>query len=596
MRRIDIFDTTFRDSAHTLRKTPLRTDELAPLAELMDAVGFPAAEVWGGATFSTCLRQLNEDPWDRLKLLTQKLKRTPLKMLVRGQCLLGFRPVPADVIRAFAKQAAEHGIRLARVFDPLNDIDNLEIVIQSLTEAGIAVEGCLVYTQSPVHSVARFVEDARHLVRLGAKGVCLMDIAGIITPSVARDFVTEVTQTAPVSLHARSTTGMAAMAYQAAIEAGASGVDCIIAPFGISSNMPTVEAILEALSGTDVESGIDPKALRAYSKRAESIAMQHAMNQSDRQIVESAISVHKISIGMLSGLIGELKSLNAQNRLGEVLAEVTRIREDFGWPPLIAPISPMVSAQAIQNVMLGQRYAIMSRETMNYLKGLYGRPPGEINPDLLKGVPKVQGRAANLLPPRMESAEEELKKEGLLQKKEDAITYALFGQLALSYFHYRKNPSAPRKTARNLDTRVQLLTALMERRHLGRLEIGEKDFKIKLVKRGAHPRHAPAHPAGEPSSAGHAPATAPEREKATGTPVPSPLSGIFYRAPAPNQPNFVEPGAEVTEDTVIGLVEAMKLFHEVKAGGAGVLKAFACENGDSVDQGEAVAYLEPAKS
>lgn len=593
MRSIEIHDTTLSDSTHALRKAPLPAKEVVPLAEAMDAVGFHSAEVWGGATFDACLRYLHEDPWDRLRILSQKMARTPLRIIVRGQNLLGYRPMPLDVTRAFAREAARNGIRVARVFDSLNDIPNLEFVISAFIEAGVEPQGAIIYTQSPVHSVERFAMDAKHLVDLGCRSVCINDIAGILTPSVARQLVHAIQGFAPVAIHSRSITGMGAVSYIAAIEAGAVGIDCTIAPFSIAAAQPTSEAMLEAIADMNVETSIDRKALKAYSKLAEQIAVRHSIGLDEQQLFQSMISVHKIPIGMLTGLIAELRAINALARLSDTLAEVTRVREDFGWPPLITPISQMVSAQAIQNVIFGKRYSVMAREVLDYLRGMYGTPPGEVNPELLKGITPMTGRSSALLPERLEGCEAELKKEGLFQKSEDIITYALFGPLAISFFRHRKEPQAPRKVVSNVDSRLELLTAFMERRGVRKLELSGKEFHVRLVKRSA-----PA-PVARPAASGDTPSVEIEELVEEAAEVPAglicaaPLSGTFYRAPSPGQPAFVEVGSEVSEETVIGLVEAMKLFHEVKAEKKGVIRSFAVEAGGMVEQGGAIAILDP---
>lgn len=594
MPRVDIFDTTLRESVNTLRQSTLRASEVASLAELMDKVGFTAVDAWGGATFDVCMRYLNEDPWDRLRVLNEKFRRTPVKILIRGQNFLGYRPVPIDLIEAASRHLVKYGIRFVRVFDSLNDIDNLELVIRVLIDAGLEVEGGLVYTQSPVHSTETFIAAAARLAELGCESIGLTDVAGMMTPAVVRELVAEIAMMKPVNLHARSSSGMASMTYLAAVEAGVRGLDCTIGPFGASSSLPTVEAMLEAFVDTDQETTIDRAALRACSKKGESLAVKHVISNDDQRIVDNTVSVHKVSVGMLSGLFAELKSMNALDKLGEVLAEVTRVREDFGWPPLITPISQMVSSQAIHNVIRGSRYSIMSKEVKDYLKGMYGRPPGEINPELTKNLTTVSGRAALLLRPVMEDAEAELRRLGLFQKEEDAITYALFGQLAMSFFRARKEPSKPRSHKHAADAKLELLSAYMQKRGLARLAIGGPDFRVNLVRRRPDERPVREYvidDAGSDSSFEEEPAAG-EKVTPGGTPIGSPLTGLFYRSSAPGAPPFVEAGSEVEEDTVIGLIETMKLFHEVKAGARGVFQGYAVENGETVESGSPVAFLE----
>ncbi len=596
MRRIAINDTTLSDSTHGLRKSVLRSEDILSLAESIDAVGFDAAEAWGGATFDNCLRHLNENPWDRLRILSSRMPHTPLRIIVRSQNLLGYRPMPLDVIKAFAAEIAANGIKVVRIFDSLNDLGNLEIVIPVFLEAGVAVEGTIVYTQSPVHSIEGFSEMAGHLAAMGCQTLCLNDVAGILTPSLARRLVKALAAVLPVSVHCRSITGMGAMAYVAAIESGAVGIDCAISPFAMAASQPTIESMLEALEGADVETGVDRKALKAYMKKAESIAMRHTAEQNDPHLMQSLFSVHKIPFGMLSGIVSELHRINAVHRVQEVLAEVTSVREDLGWPPLITPLSQMVQAQAIQNVLRGTRYAMIPQELRDYLKGLYGRPPGEVNPELAALVTPVSGRAALLLPPRMQTLEAELKAANFYEKPEDVVTYALYGPLALAYFHVRRDPDAARRAAPTTrDNTLEILTAFMERRRVRRLEIDGKDFRVKLVRRGPPAARSAATVHEEAAYEAEEARVREERDAVpTGPAITAPLGGTFYRSPAPGQPNFVEVGSEVTEETVVGLVEAMKLFHEIKAEKAGIIKSFAVENGGNVERGGAVAFLGPA--
>ena len=599
MSKIEIYDTTLRESVNTLRQSALTGGEVATLADLLDKVGFTAVDAWGGATFDVCMRYLNEDPWARLRMLTAKFEKSPVKILIRGQNLLGYRPVPQDLIQATAKHLSLSGVKMARIFDSLNDIDNLEPVIETFQDVGMDVEGCLVYTQSPVHSNERFVEDAKRLVEFGCRSICITDVAGMLTPTTARDLVSQICKITDVNIHARATTGMASMTYMAAIEAGAKGIDCTIAPFGISSSLPTVEAMLEALVEKKIETNIDRAALKECSKKGEFVALKHVITTDNQQMVENAISVHKISIGMMSGVLAELTTLNALDRLGDVLKEVTVVREDLGWPPLITPISQMISAQAIQNVVQEKRYVVMSREISDYLKGLYGTPPGELNPDLLEGITQVSGRAAMLLPPVMEKAKADLEKEGLEANDERVITYSLFGPLALAFYKGTNDQTPAPKKVSDSNSRLKMLSAYMDKRHLKRLEIQGEDFRVKLVKAGSDKRRVVSQAedfdlsddlSGYDDEAGGAE----ESEKTSGRPVESPLTGVFYTAPSPGQPPFVEPGSEVDADTVVGLVEAMKMFHEVKAQFAGVFSSYAVESGGSVDQGSPVAFLEDA--
>lgn len=586
-RRIQLSDTTLADTTHALRGAPLTQEEILSLAGPLDEAGFHAVEVWGGSTFDLCLRLLHENPWERLRAMAGKMKRTPLRIIVRGQNLLGYRPQPLDVIQAFAEETAACGVRMARIHDPLNDPDNLGPVIDAFNRVGIETQGSIIYTQSPVHTMATFRDYARRLAAMGCARLCVSDIAGILTPHLARDLVREIAAFAPVSVHIRSVSGMGALASVAALEAGAEGVDCALGPFSVATAQSSPEAVLEALVGGELETGIDRRALKACTRNAERIAVRHAGSAEDTALLQNIISVHKIPFGMLSGLVAELRGINAMDRLPEILAEATRVREDFGWPPLISPVSQMVAELAIQNVVSGRRYGVVSREARDYLRGVYGAPPGAVNDALGGDLVRVTGRSALLLPPRMEPIETELVNLGVFRAREDVLTFALFGAAALPFLRDRGRTKS-RLASNAPDRRLEFLTAFMERRRLRRLEVAEKDFQVRLVKRGP----APPAPAIQPfAPTAESPSAPPPAAIPSGPVVRSPLGGTFYRSSGPGQPVFAAEGAEVTAETVIGLVEAMKLFHEVKAGVVGTIERFEAADGGTVEEGSAICRL-----
>ncbi|HBW47780.1 TPA: hypothetical protein DEF17_07610 [bacterium] len=591
-RKIKISDTTLSDSSHTLRRMPLSIEELIPLAEAMDVAGFYSAEVWGGSTFDTCLRYLNENPWERLRIFSRKLKNTPMRIIVRGQNLLGYNPLSMDVIKAFAEEIAKNGIKYARIFDPLNDIGNLEHVISTFIAAGVDVEGTIIYSQSPVHSNEGFTEFGSQLLAMGCKSLCVNDVAGMLTPAEARELATSLSKLAPTFFHTRSISGMGALTYTAALEAGAEGIDCTIGPFAVSAAQPTIESMIHSASDLGLDTGLDQRTLRAYSKAAEYVAMKFATDNEDSNLSQNLISIHKIPVGMLVGISSELAAISAQQKLAEVLSEVTRIREDFGWPPLTTPISQLVAAQAIYNVISGKRYELKSREVINYLKGMYGSPPGEINPELFKGIERVSGRASLLMEPMMKKLENELRHEGVFERYEDVITYALFGQTALLYFKKRNDPSYQPQILQSVDNRLELLTSFMKRRGIKRLEISSKDFRIKLVKGFTKQQTQNINSDSEFEDSKDSEKKSIESDFLKLEKIISPLTGTFYRASSPSDPPFVTEGTEVDENTVIGLVEAMKLFHEVKAERKGIIRKFAVENGETAEQNGVLAYME----
>ncbi len=601
MPSIGISDTTLRDSYQALRTTRFSGEEVLPLAEKIDPVGFEAAEVWGGATFDVCLRFLREDPWKRLENFRRSISRTPLRMLLRGHYLLGYRPQPLDLQEAFIKTAVAKGISEIRVFDALNDPENLAEPIRFAKEAGARVQGALVYTESPYHSEEGFCATAKDLTDLGADAIALTDVAGILSPAHARRLIEGIRAATgkPVHLHARSVTGMAAMTYLAAAEAGAAGLDCPVAPFALSGAQPATETMVAALEDMGISTGIDREALKRLSKASERVAIRHIQGRADRALYEMTVVVHKLSSGMVSNIVTQLSAHGALDRLEEILNEVIRVRIEFGWPPLVTPVSQMVATQAVFNVLLGERYGRVPRDTVEYFKGYYGRPPGPVDESVaervLKGQPRASGRAGALLPPALPAARARLEKEGLLEREEDLLTYALFPRNALEFFQYRKNPGA--FAARSPGGEIPETQLLLDRFHsilrkhrLSHLEVEEGGRRISV----SRPTVVATVPVGAAVAVPDSPTVAATSAVPEGDPVPTPLGGVFYRSPTPEAPSFVEVGDVVGPETVIGLVETMKLFNEITAGSSGRVTSVVATNGQMLKAGDPILFITPA--
>lgn len=439
-RQVKITDTTLRDSHQSLLATRMKTEDMLPIAEKMDKIGFHSLEVWGGATFDTCLRFLNEDPWERLRQLRAAFKNTKLQMLLRGQNLVGYKHYADDVVEAFVRLAIKNGIDIMRIFDALNDVRNMEKAIEITKREGGHVQATVVYTISPVHDVKHYVETAKILAGLGADSLCLKDMAGILSPRAAYEIISEMKAAVdlPLQLHCHYTSGLASMAYLKAIEAGADIVDTAISSLALGTSQPPTETIVAALEGTEYDTRLDLKQLSEVAQYFKGVRQKYAPFDVGTTI-DTNVLIYQIPGGMLSNFVTQLKQQNALDKLDDVLAEVPRVREDLGFPPLVTPSSQMVGAQASLNVLAGGRYKMVINEIKQYLKGYYGRPPGKVNEEIRRQIigdeEPITFRPADLIGPGMEEA-----KRGVaeyMETEEDVVSYALFPQQAEKFLQER---------------------------------------------------------------------------------------------------------------------------------------------------------------
>ncbi len=443
---VRITDTTFRDAHQSLVATRMRTETMLPIAEKMDQVGFFSLEAWGGATFDVAVRFLNEDPWERIRLLKRHAKKTPLQMLLRGQNIVGYHNYPDDVLVKFVEKAAENGIDIFRVFDALNDIRNMEVAIRTVKKTGKHAQGTISYTISPVHTVQHFVEFAKKLAELDCDSICIKDMAGMLAPQPAYELITALKKEVglPVHLHSHSTSGMVMMTYFHACEAGVDTLDTAFSPLAWGTSQPPVESVVAALQGTPFDTGLDLELLSeiaAYFRELREKyydALKLIDPKSER--VDPSIIVHQIPGGMFSNLLEQLREQKALDRLHEVLEEVPKVRKELGYPPLVTPTSQLVGTQAVLNVISGKRYSIVPKEIKDYVKGLYGKSPAPIDPKIRKKIigdeEPITGRPADLLEPALENIPEDVKP--YILSEEDKITYALFPKQALDFFRRRK--------------------------------------------------------------------------------------------------------------------------------------------------------------
>jgi pyruvate/oxaloacetate carboxyltransferase len=449
-KKIELTETVLRDAHQSLLATRMRTEDMLPAAEKLDRLGFWSLEMWGGATFDTCLRYLKECPWERLRLLRKAMPKTRFQMLVRGQNIVGYHNYPDDIVERFIEKSAENGIDVFRIFDAMNDIRNMKTAIAAALKAGKIVEGTICYTISPVHSVDYFLRLGERLAELGVQIICLKDMGGLLAPYAAYDIIKELKSRValPLHLHSHCTAGLAPMSYMMAIEAGADILDTALSPFSQGTSQPATEAVVAALKGTPHDTGLDLKLLGDvadyfYTVRAKHAAFESAVNNQ----VKADILISQIPGGMLSNLVAQLRQQKAEDKLEAIMAEVPAVRKDLGYPPLVTPTSQICGSQAALNVITGKRYSVIAAETTNYVMGLYGEPPGPISEEIKKKVlgkkQPITGRPADLLQPGLEKARKE--SAPLARSEEDVLSYALFPEVAKDFFASRGGePTVPK--------------------------------------------------------------------------------------------------------------------------------------------------------
>lgn len=419
----------------------MKTDEMLPIAEMLDQVGYHSLEMWGGATFDSCIRFLNEDPWERLRKIKAKVKNTPLQMLLRGQNLLGYHHYADDVVEMFVKKSVENGIDIIRIFDALNDIRNLKKAIEVTKETGAHAQGTVVYTISPVHNIDYYVDLAKQLEEMGIDSLCIKDMAGLLSPYDAYELVSRLKKEikVPIQLHSHYTSGMASMTYLKAIEAGVDVVDTALSPFALGTSQPPTETMVAVLKNTPYDTKLDLELLSEISEHFKKVRGNYKID-SVITMVDTMVLNYQIPGGMLSNLTSQLKQQNALDKLPEVLKEVPKVREDLGYPPLVTPTSQIVGTQAVVNVLTGERYKMVINEVKNYVRGQYGKPPvpikEEIKQKIIGDEEVITCRPADLIEPELEKYAKEI--SYYIEQEEDILTYALFPQIALKFFKERQ--------------------------------------------------------------------------------------------------------------------------------------------------------------
>lgn len=446
MAKVKITETVLRDAHQSLIATRMTMDEMMPVLGIIDKIGFHSVECWGGATFDACMRFLDEDPWERLRILRREMPNSKLQMLFRGQNMLGYRHYADDVVEYFVQKCVANGIDIIRIFDALNDIRNMKTAIKATKKEGAHFQACISYTISPVHSTEKFVEFAKQLENEGADSICIKDMAGLIKPYVAYDLVKALKSAVkiPIQLHPHYTSGMASMSQLKAIEAGVDVIDTALSPLALGTSHPATETMVSALQGTEYDTGLDMNLLneaRAYVATLREKYLANGLLNPKMLGVDANTLMYQVPGGMLSNLVSQLKQAGKSDKFDEVLQEVPRVRKDAGYPPLVTPSSQIVGTQAVFNVVMGERYKMVTKEFKGLVRGEYGRTPEPIDPEFRKKIigdeEPIECRPADLLEPELDK----LRKEAApwAKQEEDVLSYAMFGQVAEKFFEKRRD-------------------------------------------------------------------------------------------------------------------------------------------------------------
>ena len=442
---VKITETVLRDAHQSLIATRMKTNEMLPILEKLDSIGYHSLECWGGATFDACLRFLNEDPWERLRKIKSLVIKTPLQMLLRGQNLLGYKHYADDLVEYFVQKAVYNGIDIIRIFDAVNDMRNIQTAIKACKKENAHAQGCICYTISPVHNTEIYVRDAKQLKEMGSDSICIKDMAGLLLPYEAYNLVKALKDEVklPVQLHTHYTSGAGSMSLLKAVEAGCDVIDCAISPMALGTSQPPTESMVAALRGTQYDTKLkldDLNEIAEYFKPLRDSYIKSGLLDAKVLGVDVNALIYQVPGGMLSNLVSQLKQAGKADEFENVLKEVPRVREEFGYPPLVTPTSQIVGTQAVMNVISGERYKLVSKESKALVRGEYGKTPAPVSEEvkeiILKGEPTITCRPADLIEPELEKTRNEMKH--YLEQDEDALSYALFPQVAENFFKFRQ--------------------------------------------------------------------------------------------------------------------------------------------------------------
>ena len=593
-KKIKMTELVLRDAHQSLFATRLRLDDMLPIAHELDDIGYWSLEAWGGATFDSCIRFLGEDPWVRLRELKKACPKTPLQMLLRGQNLLGYRHYADDVVERFVERCVANGMDVFRVFDALNDPRNMKAALQAVRKFGGHAQGTLSYTTSPVHTMQTWLDTTEQLLEIGIDSLVIKDMSGILNPMAAADLVREIKKRFDVELHlhCHSTTGMAEMALLKAVEAGVDGIDTAISSMSGTYGHPATESLVATLQGTEYDTGLDIPRLEKIAAYFRNVRKKYAKFEGQLRGVDSRILVAQVPGGMLTNLENQLKQQNASDKLDLVLEEIPRVRKDLGYIPLVTPTSQIVGTQSVINVLTGERYKTIAKETAGILKGEYGKTPAPVDSALqarvLEGAAPVTDRPADHIAPEMAKIEAEVAEQAKAKgvkladnAVDDALIVALFPQIAWKFLENRNNPAAfePAPTGNESAVENKPISKAAPSASgsaVYTVELEGKVFVVKVSEGGDISHVATTAPQAAPQAA-PAPATG-------GTPVTAPMAGNIWKVVATE-------GQTVAAGDVLFILEAMKMETEVKAAQAGTVRGICVKAGDAVAVGDTVMTL-----
>ena len=593
-KKIKMTELVLRDAHQSLFATRLRLDDMLPIAHELDDIGYWSLEAWGGATFDSCIRFLGEDPWVRLRELKKACPKTPLQMLLRGQNLLGYRHYADDVVERFVERCVANGMDVFRVFDALNDPRNMKAALQAVRKFGGHAQGTLSYTTSPAHTMQTWLDTTEQLLEIGIDSLVIKDMSGILNPMAAAELVREIKKRFDVELHlhCHSTTGMAEMALLKAVEAGVDGIDTAISSMSGTYGHPATESLVATLQGTEYDTGLDIPRLEKIAAYFRNVRNKYAKFEGQLRGVDSRILVAQVPGGMLTNLENQLKQQNASDKLDLVLEEIPRVRKDLGYIPLVTPTSQIVGTQSVINVLTGERYKTIAKETAGILKGEYGKTPAPVDSALqaqvLEGAAPITDRPADHIAPEMAKIEAEVAEQAKVKgvkladnAVDDALIVALFPQIAWKFLENRNNPAAfePAPTGNESAVEnkpVSKAAPSTSGSAVYTVELEGKAFVVKVSEGGDISHVATTAPQAAPQVA-PAPATG-------GTPVTAPMAGNIWKVVATE-------GQTVAAGDVLFILEAMKMETEVKAAQAGTVRGICVKAGDAVAVGDIVMTL-----
>ena len=597
--KLGITDVVLRDAHQSLFATRMRVEDMLPIASKLDQVGYWSLETWGGATFDSCIRYLGEDPWERLRQLKAAMPNTPQQMLLRGQNMLGYRLYAYDVVEYFVERSAETGIDVIRIFDAMNDLRNLETAIKAALKTGKHAQGTMSYTISPVHDMETWVDLGRRLEDMGCHSICIKDMAGLIKPYVAGELVSRLKEAVniPIAMQSHATTGMSTAAYVKAAEAGIDMVDAAISSMSMTYGHSPTEALVAIFEGTERDTGLDIHLLEEIAAYFREVRKKYAKFEGSLKVVVSRILVAQVPGGMLTNMENHLREQGDSDKLDVVLEEIPRVRKDLGYIPLVTPTSQIVGTQAVLNVLTGERYKTITKETAGILKGEYGVCPAPVNPEvqalvLEDGEEAITCRPADKLQPELDKLQDELiriadEKGFKLAENviDDVITYAQFPQIGLKFLENRGNPDAfepvpgaePEATAAPAVAAAPAAAGDPESYHV---VVNGKGYDVTVAPGGA----VQSVQAATAPAAAVAAAPAPAPAGGAGEPIPSPLAGNIWKVP-------VSEGQVVEAGDVVIILEAMKMETEVRVPSAGTISAIRVKEGDAVQVGDTLVEL-----